>query len=493
MAYNVNISPGAPPLLWSNIQEAFDKINANFEIINIVAGGALTPLDFSNLNSSVIPATTNTFQLGSDTAKWKSLYVDNYSTVPGNEYNGVWLGTSQIKGIGGVIDLPANSTVNGDLIINPDKTFFKTAQVDFNNQVVANSFSDTLNFVSGISMQLVVDSSAESITFNNTGVLSLTGTAGQIGISASTGNITLTNLGVLSLTSTTALPSGRTAGAGINIDNATGSGIKITNTGVLDIQNGFGITVSTDDATGVVTITNSAPAQVTFRNYVIGGDTSDPIVADTTSDTMNINSGYGISLTKNSATDSFTIALADRIDLKGSVFGDDSSLMVDSVDHKMYASGGFIGNLTGNASTATLATTATTATTVSLVATNTTAATHYITFVDTATGNENVRTDTDLTYNPSTNTLTVGTLTASTLATGSLTITGSTIGTTDSSGIIINELTTFNTDVTFENDITILQSIFVRGSRVILLNDFKSLVAASTSFADFQTKIAALE
>ena len=45
------------------------------------------------------------------------------------------------------------------------------------------------------------------------------------------------------------------------------------------------------------------------------------------------------------------------------------------------------------------------AATVALTATNTTNATHYITFVDTATGNENLRTDTGLTYNPSSNTL----------------------------------------------------------------------------------------
>jgi hypothetical protein len=48
------------------------------------------------------------------------------------------------------------------------------------------------------------------------------------------------------------------------------------------------------------------------------------------------------------------------------------------------------------------------ATTVTLVATNTTSANHFITFVDTATGNENVRTDTDLTYNPGANLLTAG-------------------------------------------------------------------------------------
>ena len=60
-------------------------------------------------------------------------------------------------------------------------------------------------------------------------------------------------------------------------------------------------------------------------------------------------------------------------------------------------------NTAGNQSTSG---TAAVATTVTLVATNTTDAAHYITFVDAATGNENVRTDTNLTYNPSTNVLT---------------------------------------------------------------------------------------
>jgi len=49
------------------------------------------------------------------------------------------------------------------------------------------------------------------------------------------------------------------------------------------------------------------------------------------------------------------------------------------------------------------------ATQVTLTATNTTNASHFITFVDTATGNEDIKTDTSLTYNPSTNILTAGT------------------------------------------------------------------------------------
>ena len=55
---------------------------------------------------------------------------------------------------------------------------------------------------------------------------------------------------------------------------------------------------------------------------------------------------------------------------------------------------------------------ATVAATVTLTATNTTNATHYLTFVDAATGNEDMRTDTALSYNPSTNILTAGTVEA---------------------------------------------------------------------------------
>jgi hypothetical protein len=137
-----------------------------------------------------------------------------------------------------------------------------------------------------------------------------------------------------------------------------------------------------------------------------------------------------------------------------------------------------IGSLTGTASIAT---------TVTLVATESTAATHYITFVDTTTGNENIRTDSSLTYDPSTNTIAAGTF-----ATGTLTITGSTIGTTDSSSITVNELTTFNTDVVFENDIIVAERLTVKGGRVINLAELQSVVAASADFADFQARVAAL-
>ena len=66
---------------------------------------------------------------------------------------------------------------------------------------------------------------------------------------------------------------------------------------------------------------------------------------------------------------------------------------------------GFVGDLDGTASTADVATQ------VTLTATNTTAGDHYILFADASSGDEDVRTDTNLTYVPSTNTLTASTFT----------------------------------------------------------------------------------
>ncbi len=328
------ITSGSPPLLWSNVNDAFTKINANFETLaaSISGGGSL--IDFEQFDNNLIPTTSNTIRLGDIIKPWKRLHVDSYRDNLTDTMNGLWLGSAHIKGIDTSVDLPSGSTVAGNLIIDPEKTFFKRVSVDDFNVIEANEFSDTLNLTAGTAMQLVVDSSAERITINNAGVTGLVGGT-AISVSSATGNITVTNTGVTSLTNSTSLPSGLTAGSGISVSAATG-GILITNTGVLQVQQGFGITVSTDLATGIATISNSAPAQVTFRNYVINGDAVNAIVADSTSDTLYINTGYGLITTKDPATDTINISLNQRIDINGSIFGDDSSILVDGVNNYIY-------------------------------------------------------------------------------------------------------------------------------------------------------------
>jgi len=343
MPFNSNITPGRAPVLWSEVNDAFVKVNENFDILvaTIGAGSGLTPIDFTSLDTSVKPTTDNLYELGDITHRWRAVFTGEHTTT--DPLNGVWAGNAQIKGVGYTMNLPANSTVGGDpvtgvgadLIIDPVKTFFKEIQVNDDLSVVATTFGDTVNFLSGSGVGLAVSSGADSITFSNTGVLSVT--AGS-GITAATvsGVATITNAGVRSLQSTTALPSGRTTGAGVNINGSTGDNLRVTNTGVISISSGVGITVSLDAASGDVTITNSAPAVNAFTQIEVNGDSSNRLAADAASDVLNITSGQGITLSKTVGTDTLDIAVNPVFDLKGSVFGDDSSILVDAVSGYIY-------------------------------------------------------------------------------------------------------------------------------------------------------------
>lgn len=563
MAIDTTINAGAPPLLWSDVQSAFDKVNQNFiDVQATIAGASITPVDFTNLRTDVSPAIDSNYNLGSASNKWAAVFTSEYSTISGNENNGVWLGLAQIKGLGSKVELPAGSTVNGSLIIDPDKTFFKEIQVDNDLSIVASQFSDSFNLLSGTGINLTISSGADSIEINNTGVLTV---AAGDGISSSTvsGVATVVNTGVRSLQSTAALPSGRVAGSGININGSTGDNLRVTNTGIISVSSGVGITVSLDAATGEVQITNSAPAVNAFTQIEINGDSGNRLAADAVSDVLNITSGQGITLTKSVSTDTLTITVDPVFDLKGSIFGDDSTKIIDAVENKVYGGifattlrtadleislGGnpvtnqglravavgsdagsedqgiravAIGNQAGqfrqSARSVAVGASAAyfeqgdsavaigdnagqssqgdyaiavgyyaghnnqSANSIILNASgailNGAAAGFYVNPIrSTANG-------TPLMYNTSTNELFYSTV---------LEFIGSKISTSDSSGLTVDVQTTFNTDVTIENDLTVTQQLSVQGSRVINLVELQSVVAASESFGDFQARIAAL-
>jgi len=350
MPFNNNINPGRAPVLWSEVNDAFIKVNENFDILvaTIGNGSGLTPVDFTSLDTAVKPTTSNLYDLGDITHQWRSVFTAEHTTAA--PLNGLWAGTAQVKGVGYTINLPTGSTVGGDpitgigadLIIDPDKTFFKEIQVNNDLSVVATTFGDTVNFLSGSGVGLAVSSGADSITFSNTGILSVTAGSGITAATAS-GVATITNAGVRSLQSTTALPAGRSTGAGVNINGATGDNLRVTNTGVISISSGVGITVSLDAASGDVTITNSAPAVNAFTQIEVNGDSANRLAADAASDVLNITSGDGITLTKTVGTDTLTIAVNPVFDLRGSVFADDSTVMVDAVSGTLR--GIFIGSV----------------------------------------------------------------------------------------------------------------------------------------------------
>lgn len=640
--YSTNINPGSPPLRWDNVLAAFEQVNANFEMLSAALGASgLTPINFSDLDSSVIPSINGVYVLGSLSNQWKSVYTSSYSTVPGNEYNGLWAGNAHVKGIGTTIELPANSTVNGELIIDPNKNWYQSIQVDGAESLVATQVNDSFNLLSGTGISLNVDSSAESLTITNTGIV--TASAGS-GISVTgTNPLTIANTGVLTLANTGSLGT-RTSGLGIHVSSSAGNPV-ITNTGVLSLSAGVGITVSLDAVTGDVTVSNNAPAVNTFAQVEVDGDGFNRLVADSVSDILNINSGYGITLSKNTATDTLTISFDPSVDIKGSVFADDSSLLVDGVAGRIVGpvfanvtgnvTGNLVGNTTGfhtgdmkgsvfaedstqlidghsltvygNIEATTLRSseslirlgedaarinqgtqgiaigrlageqnqgirgiaighqagwisqgtrglaigaaagadnqgdyaiaigqdaangyqgidaiaigqvsagqyqgTEAIAIGRSAVGNNQGARAIAIgklaaaggqaagSIVVNATGSQITASAAGLYIDPIRSTtssarpVVYNTSTKELFYTSTLEFINSTISTTDSSGLTVDVQTTFMTDVTFENDVAVNNLFLVRGQRIILLDDFKALVAASSSFGDFQTRIAAL-
>jgi hypothetical protein len=69
---------------------------------------------------------------------------------------------------------------------------------------------------------------------------------------------------------------------------------------------------------------------------VVNGDTSNILAADAVSDALNITSDSTITLTKTVGTDTLNIAVNPVFDLRGSVFGDDSTKIIDAVENKVY-------------------------------------------------------------------------------------------------------------------------------------------------------------
>lgn len=543
-----SITPGSAPILWSSIDDAFNKINANFtELYLTISGGSSGAVDLENLAGNLSPNTSGAFFLGSGDNRWKALYL----TRDGIDIGGAVVFSPD----GAAVNLPSGSTVGGELIKDPTEATFKNIAVSGQSTVSADSQTDTVTFA-GTDINITTNAATDTITFANNGVTQLNGTTNEIGVSGTgKGNVTLTNLGVTQLV-------GTAGQIGVSSTSAGGRGqVTLTNLGVTSIAAGTGISINPVGGTGAVTITNDLPDTFGFRTIAVSGQSS--IVAEIREDTLTIVPGTNISITTVPGTDTMTISSTTSFDLKGSVFGDDSSILVDAVGNYIYgnviattlrtsearislgdgagsatagvaiaigqAAGSInqsptgigIGFTAGGTNQGTAAvgigTQAgetdqgnyavaigseagqfqqglyavaigrkageTTQPAGSIVinasggALNGSAAGFY---VDPIRSTANGR---PLMYDTSTKEL---------FSSNVLEFIGSKISTSDSSGITIDVQTTFNTDVTFENDITIAERLTVKGSRVINLTELKAVVAGSSSFADFQTKLAAL-
>ena len=346
-----SITPGKAPIVWSTVEEAFTKINANFTELYASIGDTGS-IVFDALESDLIPFGNDVYDLGSPNKKWASLYLSDT----------LMIGGAAITNEGLTINLPSGTRVGGDLIIDPDKAFFKEFSVNSDTSVVADQFNDVLDFNAGTGIQLTVTSTNDQINITNTGVTSLVaGTA--MAISAATGAVTVNNAGVTAIT----------AGLGMSRNTATGA-VTIVNEGIVDVDAGNGISVGARDAaTGRVIVTNTAPAGNAYRIFATAGEPN--LTARSTADTITLIEGAGINITNtiasgaftnritlentgvlsltagagitvSAATGAVTVSFNNRIDIIGSVFGDDSTMLIDGTNSRIV--GPVFANVTGN-------------------------------------------------------------------------------------------------------------------------------------------------
>lgn len=278
------LTSGSPPVLWSVVDDAFNKINDNFAELYLSVGGG-GAIDLTGLSTSVSPSTTETYDLGSNSKRWRDLYLSGSS---------LHLGDAVITSSGSIVELPEGSTIGGALL---DNTYFKSIAVSGQSTIEAESGGeDILTFANGTGISLTTNATTDTLTITNSGVTSAVAGTG-IGVSSGTGAVTFTNIGVTSAT----------AGTGISVSSSTG-GVTISNAGVVSVVTDPGSGISLDTSVpGVVRVTNSAPniIQQTFRYMRMPN--LDLLDADSASDTLNFLNGTGISVTGDTVTDSITI------------------------------------------------------------------------------------------------------------------------------------------------------------------------------------------
>jgi len=348
-----NISQGNPPIVWSTIDEAFQKINANFTELYLSIGGS--GADLSGISSSLVPDIDVTRDLGSPTRRWKDLYLSGSSLYLG-------LGVITSDPLTGAVNLPEGSTI-GDVPLKEPS--FQALRVTGQEDIVADSSSDIMVFT-GNGINITTDPNSDTVTFTNAGVTELSAGIG-LSVNAETGNILISNTGVIELIG---------SAGGIGVSSTTGL-VTLTNLGVTQLTTDPGSGIAISASTGVIQITNTAPniPQDVYKNIAVFGQPT--LIPGNPNSTLQIIPGDGISILTNEIFNTLTVSnngvtglLTDgsilisggsgsvslslpsiivrnfQGDLVGSVFADNSTMLIDGTNGTIVAP--VFANVTGN-------------------------------------------------------------------------------------------------------------------------------------------------
>ena len=187
---------------------------------------------------------------------------------------------------------------------------FKTIVVSGQNNVVADSATDTLTFAAGSNVTLTTNDSTDTITIasSNTPGDDTVTTAKIVDL-----NVTSAKLAVNAVTTAkiadNAIDSTKIAQNSILTKHIDDNQVGIDQLNVSDGSNGQALTTDGAGNLSFSTISGGGGgSQNLFQTIAVSGQTS--VVADSTSDTLTLAGGSGVTITTNASTDTITIATA---------------------------------------------------------------------------------------------------------------------------------------------------------------------------------------
>lgn len=209
------------------------------------------------------------------------------------------------------------SGVNKNLTINNTQSITSAIGSGINATTVGGTTSLEANLVAGNGIQISLSGANTSKQINNIGVLNLTSANSGISINQPAGAVQLTNNGVLELTAGSGIAiSGTKANYTISATNdgdvlsvsSGGAGISITgtaqnpvvnNTGVVAINGGTGISVSSATGSPTIALQNAGTAGTYTHPTSFTTDAQGRVVSATSGSTpvASVGAGTGITLT----------------------------------------------------------------------------------------------------------------------------------------------------------------------------------------------------